>query len=73
MVNVILTGASIPYKETRFLTPPKTTYAVYLDNMEVRGADYCNLIEEHSVTVELHYLRLKRSVMISGDAVRAVG
>lgn len=54
MVNVILTGASIPYKETRFLTPPKTTYAVYLDNMEVRGADYCNLIEEHSVTVELY-------------------
>lgn len=54
MVNVILTGASIPYKESCFLIPPKTTYAVYLDNIEVRGADYCNLIEEHSVTIELY-------------------
>lgn len=54
MVNEILTAAGIPYKETRFLRPPKTTYAVYLDNVEVRGADYCNLIEEHNTIIELY-------------------
>lgn len=54
MVNKILTRAGVEYKETRFLIPPKDTYAVYFDNVEVRGADYRNLIEEHSTTIELY-------------------
>lgn len=54
MVNTILTNADIKYKETRFKLPPKTTFAVYNDDVTVRGADSCNLIEEHSVTIELY-------------------
>lgn len=54
MVNEILTNAGIKYKETRFKTPPKTTYAVYIDEVDVRGADSCNLIEEHSTSIELY-------------------
>lgn len=54
MVNEILTNAGIKYKETRFKSPPKTTFAVYNDDIDVRGADNYNLIEEHGVTIELY-------------------
>lgn len=54
MVKEILDAAGIEYAETSFRQPPKNTYAVYLDNVEVRGADDINLLEEHSVTVELY-------------------
>ncbi len=54
MVEKILKAAGIEYTEGLFRQPPQTTYAVYLDDVEVRGADCINLIEEHSVTVELY-------------------
>lgn len=58
MVNSILTGAGFvknqTYKESFFRSPPKTTYAVYLDSIESRGADTLNLIKDHSVTIELY-------------------
>lgn len=54
MVNEILTNAGIKYKETRFKKPPKTTFAVYIDEVDVRGADSCNLIEEHNTSIELY-------------------
>jgi hypothetical protein len=58
MVKTILTGAGFvegeTFKETRFLKPPKTTYAVFMDSFERRGADYLNLIKEHSITIELY-------------------
>ena len=54
MVKEILDAAGVEYTECSFRQPPKTTYAVYLDNVEVRGADDINLIEEHNVTVELY-------------------
>lgn len=54
MVNEILINAGIKYKETRFKKPPETTFAVYIDDVNVRGADSCNLIEEHNTSIELY-------------------
>lgn len=58
MVDEILTGAGLvlntTYKETRFLKPPKTTYAIYNDTVTRRGADLLNCITEHEVNVELY-------------------
>lgn len=58
MVKQILTGAGFvegkTFKETRFLRPPKTTYAVYEDSFTRRGADNLNLIKEHDYTIELY-------------------
>ena len=58
MVKTILTGAGFvegkTFKETRFLTPPKSTYAVYIDSYTRRGGDGVNLIKEHTYTIELY-------------------
>lgn len=58
MVKKVLTGAGFveneTFKETRFLKPPKTTYAIYLDSFERRGADGLNLIKDHDYTIELY-------------------
>ncbi len=58
MVHNILTGAGFvlneTYKESRFLTPPSTTYAVYHDACERRGGDNINLITDHDITIELY-------------------
>lgn len=58
MVKTILTEAGFTegktFKETRFLKPPKTTYAIYLDSLDSRGSDDLNLIEEHTYTIELY-------------------
>lgn len=58
MVKEILTSAGFvegkTFKETRFLTPPKTSYAIYLDSFTGRGADNLNLIKEHNYTIELY-------------------
>jgi hypothetical protein len=58
MVKEVLTGAGFveneTFKETRFLKPPKTTYAVYFDSFIRRGADGLNLIKEHDYTIELY-------------------
>lgn len=58
MVKQVLTGAGFvegkTFKETRFLKPPKTTYAVYMDSFTRRGADGLNLIKDHDYTIELY-------------------
>lgn len=58
MVKEVLTGAGFvegkTFKETRFLKPPKTTYAIYLDSYTRRGADALNLVKEHTYTIELY-------------------
>lgn len=58
MVNKILESAGFvlneTYRETRFLTPPQATYAVYNDEQVARGADAYISIVEHSVTIELY-------------------
>ena len=58
MVKQVLTGAGFvegeTFKETRFLKPPRTTYAVFMDSFTRRGADGLNLIKDHSYTIELY-------------------
>lgn len=58
MVKNILTAAGfvegVSFRETRFVTPPKTTYAVYLDSFVSRGADNLNMIRDHSYSIELY-------------------
>lgn len=58
MVKKILTDAGFvegkTFKETRFLKPPKTSYAVFFDSFNRRGADGYNCITEHSATIELY-------------------
>jgi hypothetical protein len=58
MVKQVLTGAGFveneTFRETRFLKAPKSTYAVFMDSFERRGADGLNLIKDHDYTIELY-------------------
>lgn len=58
MVRKVLTLAGFvegkTFKETRFLKPPKETYAVYLDLYSARGSDNSNELKEHNYTIELY-------------------
>lgn len=54
MVNKILQPTGIPFKESRFLKPPKTTYAVYNDAVDRRGGDSINLLSQHDITLEVY-------------------
>lgn len=58
MVKQILTGAGFvegkTFRAVRFLKPPKSTYAVYIDSFTRRGADGKNLIKDHVYTIELY-------------------
>ena len=58
MVKQVLTGAGFvegkTFKETRFIKPPSTTYAVYMDSYTRRGADGLNLLKVHSYTIEVY-------------------
>lgn len=54
MVHDILQAAGIPYRKTRFLSPPSGTYAVYLDDIDTDGPDGLNLIQSHDITIELY-------------------
>ena len=58
MVKRVLTGAGFSegktFRETRFLKPPKSTYAVFMDSFTRRGADGLNLIKDHNYTIELY-------------------
>ena len=58
MVKQVLTRAGFiedeTFKETRFLKPPRTTYAVFMISYERRGADNHNLIKDHDDTIELY-------------------
>lgn len=58
MVRRVLTAAGFEenktFKETRFLKPPNTTYAVFMDSYTRRGADGLNLIRDHAYTIELY-------------------
>lgn len=58
MVKTILENAGFveneTFRETRFLKPPRTTYAVFMDAFTRRGADNLNLITDHAYTIELY-------------------
>ena len=58
MVKKILTEAGFvegeTFEETQFISPPDTTYAVFMDSFTRRGADGLNLLKDHSYTIELY-------------------
>lgn len=58
MTKQMLTAACIPSRPARFPDPPKGTYAVYFDDVEVDGPDRLApgvpRIERHNPTVELY-------------------
>lgn len=54
MVKEILTATGLPFKESRFLKAPTTSYAVYNDSIERRGGDNINLVSLHDVSIELY-------------------
>lgn len=61
MVRQILTDAGFvegkTFKECRFLTPPRETYAVYNDSQSRRGSDDGNLLTEHNCSIEVYCYR----------------
>lgn len=58
MVKKVLTTAGFvegkTFRETRFITPPKSTYAVYMDSFTRRGGDSVNLLRDHDYTIEMY-------------------
>lgn len=54
MLDKILKPTGLPYKESRFLKPPKSTYIVFNDSIERRGGDTKNLLTQHDITLELY-------------------
>lgn len=54
MIIRILSSLGLPYKETRFLNAPKSTYAIYHDYIERSGGDNINLLTRHDITLELY-------------------
>lgn len=54
MIKTILTAAGLPFRRSRFLQPPKETYAVYTDDVTADGPDGINRIFNHDVTVEVY-------------------
>ena len=54
MIETILTAAGVKIRRTRFPSPPRDTYAVYMDDVETDGPDGINNILTHDYTVELY-------------------
>ena len=54
MVKDILNQIGIPFKKTRFLKAPSTSYIVYMHDCNSRGADIKNIIKENDITLELY-------------------
>lgn len=54
MINTILNAAGVQFRRSRFLQPPKGTYAVYMDDVTADGPDGMNRIFNHDVTVEVY-------------------
>lgn len=54
MIEKILTAAGVKHKRTRFLQPPATTYAVYMDDQSTDGPDGINAVITHDYTVEVY-------------------
>lgn len=55
MINSILTEWGRPFRETCYPSKlPAETCAVFLDDVEMDGADGLNLLAYHNITVELY-------------------
>lgn len=54
MIAQFLKAAKIPGQESRYADPPKTTFAVFFDDVETDGPDGLNWLKYHNGTVELY-------------------
>lgn len=67
MVNKILEASGFvkneTYKKTRFIKPPKKTYAVYNDDYSVSGSDDVALLIRKSITIEVYEYRSDKEVI----------
>ena len=55
MVTKILTRAGVKFRQSRYTAKPlPATYAVYLDDREVNGADGINCLITHNITIEVY-------------------
>lgn len=54
MIKEILTAVGVPFRRSRFSSPPKEAYAVYMDDGGADGPDGINRIFTHSITLELY-------------------
>ena len=58
LIDDILQGAGFEknktYRETRFITPPKSSYVIFNASYDRRGADNMNLLKDYDATFELY-------------------
>lgn len=54
MVTKILKQAGVKFRQSRYMPPLPTTYAVYFDDREAGGADGVNCLITHNITVEVY-------------------
>ena len=54
MIEEILTRAGIPFRRSRFLSPPASDYAVYTDDVTADGPDLVNRVYQHDASVEVY-------------------
>lgn len=57
MTTDILKASGVPFRRSRYPSPPAGTYAIYMDDLDTDGADRageCPIMVSHDVTVELY-------------------
>ena len=69
MVTKILDRAGVKYRETRYTAKPlPDTYAVYLDDREVGGADGVNCLITHNITIEVYEIKPDKAAELAIEA-----
>ena len=63
----ILSAIDLPQAAVRFITPPCSTYLIYLVERRRYGADRCNMLHAVNVTFEVYSYDF-----LDGDAVEMV-
>ena len=55
MVDELLTTAGVQHRQNRFVRPPQTTYALWMDDITADGPDCApTSIFTHDITIELY-------------------
>ena len=59
MIERILNETGIPYKETKYVSPPKSTYIAVFDSTQAIGPDFApQMLIRHAVTFELYSYKI---------------
>ncbi len=58
-ITDILDSAGIPYRETKYVSPPKDTYIAVFDSKTAVGPDCApNMLIQHAVTLEMYSYKI---------------